>query len=207
MTGTIEHRGRWRLARNSLAPRHGFEPRFTAPKAAVLPLDDRGSGVERPSLSCAESGARRNLALHCPRCTATEAIYHRRNNEEWRDGSLANRCPCGHKPPASPMGGTPSSTCYAGLKCLAAAASPRWKSRNCSPRIFAPGSGRFATGQKGRYRQTTRNPTRSYCVFSPSALSSRRHSSESVISLQAALKCSIADGRFPRRASATPSWN
>ena len=29
-----------------MAPRHGFEPRFTAPKAAVLPLDDRGiSGV------------------------------------------------------------------------------------------------------------------------------------------------------------------
>src|SRR5438477_1866704 len=26
-----------------LAPRHGFEPRFTAPKAAVLPLDDRGA--------------------------------------------------------------------------------------------------------------------------------------------------------------------
>src|SRR5579864_3521698 len=26
----------------NLAPRHGFEPRFTAPKAAVLPLDDRG---------------------------------------------------------------------------------------------------------------------------------------------------------------------
>src|SRR5215471_9839288 len=25
-----------------LAPRHGFEPRLTAPKAAVLPLDDRG---------------------------------------------------------------------------------------------------------------------------------------------------------------------
>ena len=25
-----------------MAPRHGFEPRFTAPKAAVLPLDDRG---------------------------------------------------------------------------------------------------------------------------------------------------------------------
>ena len=29
--------------RDILAPRHGFEPRFTAPKAAVLPLDDRGS--------------------------------------------------------------------------------------------------------------------------------------------------------------------
>ena len=28
-----------------LAPRHGFEPRFTAPKAAVLPLDDRGIRV------------------------------------------------------------------------------------------------------------------------------------------------------------------
>ena len=26
-----------------VAPRHGFEPRFTAPKAAVLPLDDRGN--------------------------------------------------------------------------------------------------------------------------------------------------------------------
>src|SRR5581483_5387473 len=25
-----------------VAPRHGFEPRLTAPKAAVLPLDDRG---------------------------------------------------------------------------------------------------------------------------------------------------------------------
>jgi hypothetical protein len=30
----------------AVAPRHGFEPRFTAPKAAVLPLDDRGSLVE-----------------------------------------------------------------------------------------------------------------------------------------------------------------
>ena len=28
--------------RKVVAPRHGFEPRFTAPKAAVLPLDDRG---------------------------------------------------------------------------------------------------------------------------------------------------------------------
>ena len=31
-----------RLIYKDLAPRHGFEPRFTAPKAAVLPLDDRG---------------------------------------------------------------------------------------------------------------------------------------------------------------------
>src|ERR1017187_4158733 len=31
-----------RLFLFKLAPRHGFEPRFTAPKAAVLPLDDRG---------------------------------------------------------------------------------------------------------------------------------------------------------------------
>src|SRR5437879_5072568 len=29
-----------------LAARHGFEPRFTAPKAAVLPLDDRGMQVK-----------------------------------------------------------------------------------------------------------------------------------------------------------------
>jgi hypothetical protein len=33
-------RGIWYA--DGLAPRHGFEPRFTAPKAAVLPLDDRG---------------------------------------------------------------------------------------------------------------------------------------------------------------------
>ena len=32
----------WRFELEGLAPRHGFEPRFTAPKAAVLPLDDRG---------------------------------------------------------------------------------------------------------------------------------------------------------------------
>ena len=31
-----------RLILLAMAPRHGFEPRFTAPKAAVLPLDDRG---------------------------------------------------------------------------------------------------------------------------------------------------------------------
>ena len=33
----------WQFEGKGLAPRHGFEPRFTAPKAAVLPLDDRGS--------------------------------------------------------------------------------------------------------------------------------------------------------------------
>ncbi len=32
--------GIWYAVR--MAPRHGFEPRFSAPKAAVLPLDDRG---------------------------------------------------------------------------------------------------------------------------------------------------------------------
>ena len=43
-----------------VAPRHGFEPRFTAPKAAVLPLDDRGSlgGNYRTSVTF----ARRNEA-------------------------------------------------------------------------------------------------------------------------------------------------
>jgi hypothetical protein len=34
--------GGGKLQSESMAPRHGFEPRFTAPKAAVLPLDDRG---------------------------------------------------------------------------------------------------------------------------------------------------------------------
>ena len=31
----------------NMAPRHGFEPRLTAPKAAVLPLDDRGVSSDR----------------------------------------------------------------------------------------------------------------------------------------------------------------
>jgi hypothetical protein len=39
----------------SLAPRHGFEPRFTAPKAAVLPLDDRGMRQHSSTFSLASS--------------------------------------------------------------------------------------------------------------------------------------------------------
>src|SRR3954447_21046328 len=39
--------------RISVAPRHGFEPRLTAPKAAVLPLDDRGTGLTKISLTSA----------------------------------------------------------------------------------------------------------------------------------------------------------
>ena len=40
--------------RSVVAPRHGFEPRFTAPKAAVLPLDDRGKSAlqEEVLLQC-----------------------------------------------------------------------------------------------------------------------------------------------------------
>ena len=37
------------LGKKELAPRHGFEPRFTAPKAAVLPLDDRGIEMQNYS--------------------------------------------------------------------------------------------------------------------------------------------------------------
>src|SRR5579863_3200800 len=40
-----------------LAPRHGFEPRFTAPKAAVLPLDDRGKSSEARPLSVTQPSA------------------------------------------------------------------------------------------------------------------------------------------------------
>jgi hypothetical protein len=40
--GTPFRRHLTRVEFRNLAPRHGFEPRFTAPKAAVLPLDDRG---------------------------------------------------------------------------------------------------------------------------------------------------------------------
>src|ERR1035438_2761832 len=38
----VNYNSQRNLAKRKLAPRHGFEPRFTAPKAAVLPLDDRG---------------------------------------------------------------------------------------------------------------------------------------------------------------------
>ena len=46
-----------------MAPRHGFEPRLTAPKAAVLPLDDRGVPVR---------GAKNTLA-RLPSVAAPEA--------------------------------------------------------------------------------------------------------------------------------------
>src|SRR3954467_14283093 len=39
---------RCNVLRMRVAPRHGFEPRFTAPKAAVLPLDDRGNWRRLP---------------------------------------------------------------------------------------------------------------------------------------------------------------
>ena len=45
-----------------MAPRHGFEPRFTAPKAAVLPLDDRGMlDVDSSSLTGATLFSQRLL--------------------------------------------------------------------------------------------------------------------------------------------------
>ena len=40
-----------------LAPRHGFEPRFTAPKAAVLPLDDRGKWESDSSVAFTDESA------------------------------------------------------------------------------------------------------------------------------------------------------
>ena len=49
-------------------------------------------------------------------------------------------------------GRSASSTCNAGPRCRAAAISPRWKSRNCSPRIFAHGSGRFAKDARSSVR-------------------------------------------------------
>ena len=44
---------RWGTCPAFVAPRHGFEPRFTAPKAAVLPLDDRG--IEGKLTECLSS--------------------------------------------------------------------------------------------------------------------------------------------------------
>ena len=40
------------LNTRKMAPRHGFEPRLTAPKAAVLPLDDRGRDEDCYEAQC-----------------------------------------------------------------------------------------------------------------------------------------------------------
>lgn len=46
----VNENGQAIQGRGTVAPRHGFEPRFTAPKAAVLPLDDRGRRVRNNRL-------------------------------------------------------------------------------------------------------------------------------------------------------------
>jgi hypothetical protein len=40
----VNKRGDRGSSNGTVAPRHGFEPRFAAPKADGLPLDDRGRG-------------------------------------------------------------------------------------------------------------------------------------------------------------------
>src|SRR5215470_14073475 len=45
------------LILNGVAPRHGFERRLTAPKAAVLPLDDRGMAARTASQCSVPSSA------------------------------------------------------------------------------------------------------------------------------------------------------
>ena len=53
--------------KSKLAPRHGFEPRFTAPKAAVLPLDDRGKRADGCSSQCSNLlRFAAPLRVHCP---------------------------------------------------------------------------------------------------------------------------------------------
>ena len=68
-----------------MAPRHGFEPRFTAPKAAVLPLDDRGSrrsGTDWPSdfITCGRDSRVvaffNSLSDAAPHGLTTEAIVN-----------------------------------------------------------------------------------------------------------------------------------
>src|SRR4051812_23238373 len=58
----VNKTGAWSWGKKVMAPRHGFEPRFTAPKAAVLPLDDRG--ISRNAFSSVPSACRlRNARL------------------------------------------------------------------------------------------------------------------------------------------------
>src|SRR5215831_1408006 len=64
-----------------MAPRHGFEPRFTAPKAAVLPLDDRGMGITTNALSPF------SLPAHRPRCNDPSPLqWAAEGNLDWCSG-------------------------------------------------------------------------------------------------------------------------
>ena len=56
--------------RNVMAPRHGFEPRFTAPKAAVLPLDDRGVIEDERHCQCSSAAERNATAALAGRAAA-----------------------------------------------------------------------------------------------------------------------------------------
>ncbi len=83
----------------NLAPRHGFEPRFTAPKAAVLPLDDRGKSVlqEEVLLQC-------SLAL---RAAATDLLSSLVEANLGRCRARASNPSCGTY--VSHVGSTPTS--------------------------------------------------------------------------------------------------
>jgi glutathione S-transferase len=43
----LDDRDRWPWRKMALVPAHGLEPRFTASKADVLPLDEAGVGAAR----------------------------------------------------------------------------------------------------------------------------------------------------------------
>src|SRR5580693_3971605 len=72
-----------------LAPRHGFEPRFTAPKAAVLPLDDRGLLGDYAILpSCSQSPRRccfHPLSFHIWHIRSTGDIHYSKELCDWLD--------------------------------------------------------------------------------------------------------------------------
>ena len=53
----VNKTGATSCGKNVVAPRHGFEPRFTAPKAAVLPLDDRGKRESDSSVAFTHKSA------------------------------------------------------------------------------------------------------------------------------------------------------
>jgi hypothetical protein len=74
--------------RSVVAPRHGFEPRLTAPKAAVLPLDDRGTRTAKnfaefqssKRFTTRNKRSRRALfyPIRCARQTSRENCWSRR---------------------------------------------------------------------------------------------------------------------------------
>ena len=112
-----------------MAPRHGFEPRFTAPKAAVLPLDDRGLLQQRDTFSLSSPPRTRNAVLPplwwCLKLALAHifrvlGVFRRRDDPKNGDALLADFHPLYQGGLKGPPGRADKSPCSAGSHLFAA---------------------------------------------------------------------------------------